>query len=1172
MWHCIPCCWRLGAGGADADDAYCGSPKRPSCSDKLMSVLFGKDAEPKAVCHQTAVHEYVQATSAQCVLDARLRELVLLRGPPGLGKSTLALQELRCLRAPGASQGVGACGPDQELVMRLVHVCSTDDFFTQISETRAEKYVFNPKKLGHHHQRNQERVHLLMDLGITPLYVDNTNTTWWEMASYVRLADAAGYSVRIVEPRQLSAEWDSVEFLSARNRTRRALGKDLDATVLRRMITRFEPLPPEKPELWASLVRAASRTQPAHVGIDVHQAFLPEAEAEAEGEAGMDAKALANRRKKDKKKAKKGATGGEGFWGAADADAKAEEAAGPSAVPDGAASSKAPAEPAEVKPEPKKGGKKESATVRAARERMEQQKKLDEERRAFEEEQRRLIAEEEARIREEEEKAEEERRRKREAKLAKVQRQKEEGTYQTKKEKERARRAAVLREQFGFGADEEEAPEDGEAEAPAKPGKRPVYEKKKKKRVVVEAEGQEPEAGTAEGEVPPPTTKEAEERPVGAEASKSEAPEAAQQEEEDDENNWEKLEETLEQKEEVTTKEDENSEEEEEGSSSSESDSSSSSSELGFRSPIIVIMGHVDTGKTKLLDKIRRTNVQEGEAGGITQQIGATFFPDIALQEQTKKVDPDFDLEVPGIMIIDTPGHESFNNLRARGSSLCDMAILVIDIMHGLELQTVESLEMLKKRRCPFIIALNKIDVCYQWNSKSYTGIRDALDRQEQFVRDEFQKRLGNIMLQLNERGLNVALYWENDDPRSCVSIVPTSALTGEGVPDLLYQLLNLTQTLMADKLEVQEELQCTVIEVKNIEGLGTTIDVVLVNGTLREGDQIVLAGMSGPIVTTIRALLTPQPMKEMRVKNEYIHHTKISTSMGVKICAPGLDEAVAGTELVVVGPDDDIEELKEEVDSGFESILSEFQKQPEGVYVKASTLGSLEALLSFLQDMKIPVFDVGIGEVHKKDVKKAAIMKEKKKPEYSVILCFDVKVNNEAKLQAAHDDVQIFQADIIYHLFDKFKTYMEKILESKKTETRQQAVFPVILQIDKQYVFHKNDPFVFGCSVVGGQLRTGTPICVPEKENLVIGHVGGIEKDHKPVQVARRGDTVCVKIEQNTAQTHITYGRHFDHTNQLFSHITRDSIDTLKEHFKDEMQKSDWEMIIAMKKVFQIQ
>ncbi|CAK0808420.1 unnamed protein product [Prorocentrum cordatum] len=450
-------------------------------------------------------------------------------------------------------------------------------------------------------------------------------------------------------------------------------------------------------------------------------------------------------------------------------------------------------------------------------------------------------------------------------------------------------------------------------------------------------------------------------------------------------------------------------------------------------------MGHVDTGKTKLLDKIRRTNVQEGEAGGITQQIGATFFPDIALQEQTKKVDPNFDLEVPGIMVIDTPGHESFNNLRKRGSSLCDLAILVIDIMHGLEPQTVESLELLKKRKCPFVIALNKIDVCYQ-NSKTYTCVREALDRQEQFVRDEFRQRYDKVVLQLNELGLNVALYWENDDYRRNISIVPTSALTGEGVPDLLYMLLYLAQTLMASKLEVEEELQCTVIEVKTIEGLGTTIDVILVNGTLREGDQIVLAGMDGPIVTTIRALLTPQPMKEMRVKNEYVHHAMINQSMGVKICAPGLDQAVAGTELQVVGPDDDLEELKDRTTWTTSSTASStaLRSRPRACTSRPARWARWRpSCASCRTDMKIPVFDVGIGEVFKKDVKKAMIMKEKKHPEYAVMLCFDVKVNREAMEQAKTDGVQIFTADIIYHLFDKFTAYMEKHKESPRRPVR---------------------------------------------------------------------------------------------------------------------------------------
>eukprot|EP00920_Eleutheroschizon_duboscqi_P012342 GHVT01029483.1.p1 GENE.GHVT01029483.1~~GHVT01029483.1.p1 ORF type:complete len:676 (+),score=183.27 GHVT01029483.1:1469-3496(+) len=306
-----------------------------------------------------------------------------------------------------------------------------------------------------------------------------------------------------------------------------------------------------------------------------------------------------------------------------------------------------------------------------------------------------------------------------------------------------------------------------------------------------------------------------------------------------------------------------------------------------LRSPICCILGHVDTGKTKLLDKIRHTDVQDSEAGGITQQIGATFFPHDTLASQCFRVDPALLVSVPGLLIIDTPGHESFNNLRSRGSSLCDIAILVIDIMHGLEPQTRESLGLLKARKCPFVIALNKTDRLYNWKSEEWMPFTKSLALQEESVRNEFEKRYNETLVQLSEEGFNCNLYWLNSDIRGTVSIAPTSAITGEGIPDLLMLLVKLTQDVMTHSITFQERFQCTILEVKAIDGLGTTIDVVLVNGSLCEGDRIVICGMRGPIVTTIRALLTPQPLKELRVKGDYIHHQSLTAAIGVKISAP---------------------------------------------------------------------------------------------------------------------------------------------------------------------------------------------------------------------------------------------------------------------------------------------
>ncbi|CAG8609948.1 6754_t:CDS:10 [Paraglomus brasilianum] len=601
-----------------------------------------------------------------------------------------------------------------------------------------------------------------------------------------------------------------------------------------------------------------------------------------------------------------------------------------------------------------------------------------------------------------------------------------------------------------------------------------------------------------------------------------------------------------------------------------------------LRSPICCILGHVDTGKTKLLDKIRQTNVQEGEAGGITQQIGASYFPMDTIKIKTAPLNKDGKQEynLPGLLIIDTPGHESFTNLRTRGSSLCNIAILVVDIMHGLEPQTLESLRLLRDRKTPFIVALNKIDRIYGWEAIPDNAFVDSIEKQENHVKREFQDRVQQTIVAFAEQGLNSVLYYENKNFAKLVSLVPTSAITGEGIPDMLMLLVNLTQTRMSNQLMYLSEIECTVLEVKVIDGLGTTIDVILSNGVLNEGDRIVICGLNGPIVTNIRALLTPQPLRELRVKSSYVHHKSVKAAQGVKISAQDLDKAIAGSRLLVVGPDDDEEEVKEEVMSDLQDMMSSVDKSGKGVYVQASTLGSLEALLEFLKTSKIPVSGVGIGPVHRKDVMRAASMLEKAK-EFAVILAFDVKFDKEAQDLAEELGIKMFKADIIYHLFDQFTAYNQDMLEQKRRDQAPQAVFPCVLRIIPGAVFNKRDPILVGVDVVEGSLRVGTPICVVKvdaatnvREILNLGRVVSIQQNHKNIDMVRKGQAsggVAVKIECPSYETPKMIGRHFVEQDELYSKISRQSIDVVKESFRDDVSKEDWALIIKLKKILNV-
>lgn len=389
----------------------------------------------------------------------------------------------------------------------------------------------------------------------------------------------------------------------------------------------------------------------------------------------------------------------------------------------------------------------------------------------------------------------------------------------------------------------------------------------------------------------------------------------------------------------------------------------------------------------------------------------------------------------------------------------------------------------------------------------------------------------------------------------------------------MLKLLVNLTQERMTNQLMYLSEVECTVLEVKVIEGLGTTIDVVLSNGILREGDRIVLCGLDGPIVTDIRALLTPAEMKELRVKSQYVHNKEVKAALGVKIAANGLENAIAGSRLLVVGPDDDEDDLADDVMGDLENLLSRISKTGRGVTVQASTLGSLEALLEFLKQMKIPVSNISIGPVHKRDVITASTMLEKA-PQFAVMLCFDVKVDKEALQHAEDLGVKIFTADIIYHLFDAFTAHMDQIAAKQREESKDLAVFPCVLQPIQ--VFNKKDPIVVGVDVIEGNLRVGTPIAVVQhnsvtnvKTVLNLGRVTSIEREHKQIPICKKGQpAVAVKIE---GPNQPMYGRQLEDKETLYSLISRQSIDVLKAYFKEEVAKDEWHLIIKLKSLFDV-
>jgi len=542
-----------------------------------------------------------------------------------------------------------------------------------------------------------------------------------------------------------------------------------------------------------------------------------------------------------------------------------------------------------------------------------------------------------------------------------------------------------------------------------------------------------------------------------------------------------------------------------------------------IRSPIGVILGHVDSGKTSLLDKVRGTAVQAREAAGITQHVGASFFPSETILDvcgllmQSSKAK----LNIPGVLIVDTPGHAAFMNLRKRGASVADIAILVVDVTRGFQAQTYESLDILRARKTPFIIAANKIDRISAWKSVPNATFQETYSKQNAKASEDMDNRIYEIMGELSELRMEGERYDRVKDFRKTIAIVPTSAQTGEGIPDLFLVLSGLTQQFMMDKLEYSEGPGIgTVLEVKEEEGLGTTVDVILYEGVIKKTDKIVVGGREKPALLKIRALLEPKDLDEMRdPRDKFRGVDAIYASAGVKISATGLEVALAGAPLRVA-PAGKEDEVYQAVESELESFRIE--TDTNGIILKVDTLGSLEAIVDMIKEKNIPIQKANVGEVNKKDVIDAAIVADKT-PEYAAILCFNVTVLADAQEEVEVNDIKVFKNNVIYNLIDDYERWMIDTKEAIKSDSLKDLQMPAKIELLPDHTFRSSKPAIVGVEVLGGKIKPQQMLI--RHDNKRVGRIHQIQDRQESVQEAVKGKQVAISIRGPTVGRQIKEG-----------------------------------------------
>jgi translation initiation factor 5B len=574
-----------------------------------------------------------------------------------------------------------------------------------------------------------------------------------------------------------------------------------------------------------------------------------------------------------------------------------------------------------------------------------------------------------------------------------------------------------------------------------------------------------------------------------------------------------------------------------------------------IRQPIVSVLGHVDHGKTTLLDCIRGTGVAAREAGGITQHIGATEVPLSAILEACGDLVKGKSFRVPGLLFIDTPGHVAFSTMRARGGALADLAVLVIDLNEGFRPQTIESLNILKRYRTPFVVAANKIDLVPGWRHHDHQPFILSYNGQPDTAQEEFDKRLYELVGRLFGHGFSADRYDRVTDFTANVAVVPLSAKYGEGIPDLLLMLIGLAQRFLEKELTTEDgPAEGTILEVKEEKGLGTTLDAIVYKGTLSKGDTIVFGTPTRPGTTKVKALLKPKPMDEIRDPQDRFDSVRsVTAAAGVKIVAANVEGAVAGAPVRVAKGN--VSELVEDVAKESQPHV---EVQDEGVLLKADAIGSLEGLAYECKQASIPLRFARLGAISRRDVVDVATAKDALQ---KAILAFNVDLLPDAQAAlTGNPDIKLLQNDIIYRLVEDYSAWREDRKRQLEEASRKEITYPAKLLFLGDYVFRTSKPAIFGVRVLSGRIRSGAAIMREDGRGL--GRLKSIHSGEKSLEDARQGQEVAIAIDG------VTIGRQISGGDVLYVELTEEEARTLRKHKElnhDEVEALD--QICAIKR-----